>query len=181
MHLIKSAARPIRPNDLALISMGNYAVLFEVPRGESTLEPKNLLARVSDWSRVYYARYQTSLTRLGRLASTDSTQRIQPVDALPPASRQVVEDLLVAGTSAQTPAVKRRVARWLERGEALKASLQDAGFSSDEMRNLFDYFANALDRYGSRARRITTEAAMQVERNPRRRGVPSVVRVFMPI
>jgi hypothetical protein len=99
MHLIESAARPIRPNDLALISMGNYAVLLEVPRGESTLEPKNLLARVSDWSRVYHARYQTSLTRLGRLAISPA-RLFQPFFAPQPRACWVV---LAQGASHPKP------------------------------------------------------------------------------
>jgi len=164
--------RPVERN-LALVMLGEpteaslpETYLVEVPRGASTLQPENILARVfgpdSAGTRgtTLFGQFRRDLSS-GEAYAQDIVTRLQT--------------LFMAGESA---ANRRNHERMLLRGESLKAALKQAGFGGYDMDNFFSYLARAANVYAGRAQEIERDAPLLVA-NPRR--FPLSVPIFMPV
>ena len=164
--------RPVERN-LALVMLGDptgaslpVTYLVEVPRGASTLQPENILARIfgPDSAEMrdmtLFGQFRRDLSS-GETYAQDIVLRLQT--------------LFLAGESA---ANRRNHERMLLRGEMLKAALKQAGFGGYDMDNFFSYLARAANVYAGRAREIEQETPLLVA-NPRR--FPLSVPIFMPV
>jgi hypothetical protein len=169
----KKGRRPVERN-LALVMIeeptGDYfpmTYLVEVPRGTSTLQPENILARIfgpeSAGMRdvALFGQFRRDLSS-GEAYAQDIVTRLQT--------------LFMAGESA---ANRRNHERMLQRGEVLRTALKQAGFARDQdMGDFFDYLGRAANVYAGRARNIEQDTPLLVA-NPRR--FPLSVSIFMPV
>lgn len=164
--------RPVEQN-LALVMLGEptgaslpETYLVEVPRGASTLQPENILARVFGPDSAG-TRDTTLFGQFRRDLSSGETYAQDIVTRL--------RTLFMAGESAEN---RRKHERMLLRGESLKAALKQAGFGGYDMDNFFSYLARAANVYAGRAQEIERDAPLLVA-NPRR--FPLSVPIFMPV
>jgi len=174
--ILKSRKRgEFRTQNLALLPLGLASatrippsLLIEVPRGTSTLQPENVLARIHAGTD---GRDLRSVHRFGRLHFAEMAD-----------PRSVVELMALLETYQTTHATTeqvRQTRRMRERGLALKEALEDAGFQTDEdIRAYGLYLATAANSYTERATEVERMPPVKVA-NPRR--FPRAVTITMPI
>jgi hypothetical protein len=141
--------------------------LVEVPRGASSLQPENVLARVAG-DDSYIAR---TVEVFGQFGIDYHAGEVYAQD--------IRNRLRALFKASETPANRRKHERMLRRGEALKTSLRQAGFTSNQdIGNLFSYLGQAASTYAGRAHEIEQDTPLLVA-NPRR--FPLSVPIFMPV
>jgi hypothetical protein len=168
--ILGSRKRRFSTRSLALVTLPTNndlprAYLVHVPRGDTTLEPEDVLASIPGDTRRFGQRRR--LRFRGRL-SMDSDQ---------PYVKTLEASLEALGLPFGTVAQRQQHLVMLERGEALKEAMIAAGIPETEIPTFLDYLDRAAEEYTTRAASIEREVPLSF--NPRR--FPSSIRIFMPV